>query len=79
MQFFTDPIVWILILAALVSGGLLLWPSLSGARAGGVAPTEVVRLMNREKATVIDVSEPGEYAACAKTDFDEFSTSTLRS
>ena len=63
MQFFTDPIVWLLIAAALVSGGLLLWPTLSGARDGGVAPAEVVRLMNREKATVIDVSEPGEYAA----------------
>jgi rhodanese-related sulfurtransferase len=63
LQFFTDPIVWLLILAALVSGGLLLWPTISGARDGGVAPAEVVRLMNREKATVIDVSEPGEYAA----------------
>ena len=62
-SFFTDPIVWILVLAALVSGGLLLWPALTGARSGGVAPTEVVRLMNREKASVIDVSEPGEYAA----------------
>ena len=63
LSFFTDPIVWILVLAALVSGGLLLWPTLTGARSGGVAPAEVVRLMNREKASVIDVSEPGEYAA----------------
>lgn len=63
LSFFTDPIVWILVLAALVSGGLLLWPTLTGARNGGVAPAEVVRLMNREKASVIDVSEPGEYAA----------------
>ena len=63
MSFFTDPIVWILALAVLVSGGLLLWPALNRARSGGVAPAEVVRLMNREKASVIDVSEPGEYAA----------------
>ena len=63
MQFFTDPFVWLMIVAALVSGGLLLRPTLSGARNGGVSPTEAVRLMNREKATVIDVSEPGEYAA----------------
>ena len=48
---------------ALVSGGLLLWPSFDKARTGGVSPAEVVRLMNREKATVIDVSEPGEFAA----------------
>ncbi len=63
MQFFTDPIVWLMIAAALVSGGLLVWPALDKARSGGVSPTEVVRLMNREKATVIDVSEPGEFAA----------------
>ena len=63
MQFFTDPIVWLLIAAALVSGGLLLWPALNRSRQGGVSPTEAVRLMNREKASVIDVSEPGEFAA----------------
>ncbi len=63
MSFFTDPTVWLMVLAALVSGGLLLWPTLSGARSGGVSPAEAVRLMNREKASVIDVSEPGEYAA----------------
>jgi len=63
LQFFTDPIVWLMALAALVSGGLLIWPTLRSARTGGVPPTEVVRLMNREKAVVIDVSEPGEYAA----------------
>jgi len=62
LQFFTDPIVWLMFAAALVSGGLLAWPALDKARTGGVSPTEVVRLMNREKATVIDVSEPGEFA-----------------
>jgi len=55
---------WYLVLAAVVSGGLLLWPTLKGTRsAGGVGTTEAVRLMNREKAVLIDVSEPGEYAA----------------
>jgi rhodanese-related sulfurtransferase len=63
VAFFSDPIVWLLILAALVSGGLLLWPALNKAQQGGVSPAEVVRLMNREKASVIDVSEPGEFAA----------------
>ena len=63
MTFFTDPTVWITLVAALVSGGLLLWPTITGARTGGVSPAEAVRLMNREKASVIDVSEPGEYAA----------------
>jgi rhodanese-related sulfurtransferase len=63
VAFFSDPIVWLLIVAVLVSGGLLAWPALNRAKQGGVSPTEVVRLMNREKASVIDVSEPGEFAA----------------
>ena len=51
-----------MIVVAVVAGFLLLRPTLAGAASGGVAPTEAVRLMNREKAVVIDVSEPGEYA-----------------
>jgi rhodanese-related sulfurtransferase len=55
---------WYLILAALTSGGLLLWPALQ--RRGGsnrVSVPEAVRLINREKAVLIDVSEPAEFAA----------------
>ena len=62
MSFFLDPQTWILIVAAAVSGGLLFWPMLTNARMAGVSPSEAVRLINREKAIVIDVSEPGEYA-----------------
>jgi rhodanese-related sulfurtransferase len=56
---------WHLVAAALVSGGLLLWPAIKGGAAGGasVGTAEAVRLMNREKAVLIDVSEPAEYAA----------------
>jgi rhodanese-related sulfurtransferase len=55
---------WLLIAAALVSGGLLLWPSLQGgAVSGGISAAEAVRLINREKAVVIDVCEAAEYAA----------------
>jgi rhodanese-related sulfurtransferase len=55
---------WYLVLAALVSGGLLLWPSLAKrGGAGGVSTAEAVRLINREKAVLIDVGEPAEYAA----------------
>jgi rhodanese-related sulfurtransferase len=55
---------WVLVLAALVSGGLLLWPSLRGGAGGGsVSPNEAVRLMNHEKAVVIDVCEPAEFAS----------------
>jgi len=63
LNFFTDPTVWLMIVVAGVAGFLLLRPSLSSAASGGVPPTEAVRLMNREKAVVIDVSEPGEFAA----------------
>jgi rhodanese-related sulfurtransferase len=54
---------WTLIAAALVSGGLLAWPKITGATGGGVSTAEAVRLMNHEKAVVIDVCEPAEYAA----------------
>jgi rhodanese-related sulfurtransferase len=55
---------WYLILAAAVSGGLLLWPHvMGGARGGSVSAAEAVRLINRERAVLIDVSEPAEYAA----------------
>jgi len=55
---------WYLFVTALVSGGLLLWPTLAGNVGGArVSPTDAVRLINREKAVLIDVSEPAEYAA----------------
>lgn len=54
---------WFLILAALVSGGLLFWPSLkAGAQGAAVGPAQAVQLINREKAVLIDVSEPEEFA-----------------
>ena len=62
MKFFIDN--WFLFLTALVSGGLLLWPKLAGGGAmGRVSPAEAVQLINREKAVLIDVCEPDEYAA----------------
>ncbi|MEY4505681.1 MAG: Thiosulfate sulfurtransferase PspE precursor [Pseudomonadota bacterium] len=62
MSFFLEN--WMLFAVALTSGALLLWPALtSGGGASGLNPTQVVQLMNREKAAVIDVCEPGEFAA----------------
>ena len=61
MKFFVDN--WVLFLAAFSSGGLLLWPLIQGA--GGatkVNAAEAVRLINREKAVLIDVSEAAEFA-----------------
>ncbi len=54
---------WALILLALVSGGLLMWPALSGGGSGSLTPAAAVQLINREKAVVIDVCDPAEYAA----------------
>jgi len=54
---------WLLILVALVSGGMLIWPMLGKARGGGVSTQEAVRLINREKAVLVDVCEPDEFAA----------------
>jgi rhodanese-related sulfurtransferase len=57
---------WLLVLAALTSGALLLWPQFGRGAGGGatrVDTTEAVRLMNREKAVLLDVSEPTEHAA----------------
>jgi rhodanese-related sulfurtransferase len=56
---------WYLVLAAAVSGGLLQWPQLKGGGGGGssVNIAEAIRLINREKAVLIDVSEPAEFAA----------------
>ncbi len=61
MKFLIDN--WYLVLAALVSGGLLLRGALQGGGAGQVNTNEAVRLVNREKGLLIDVCEPAEYAA----------------
>ncbi|WP_280156447.1 rhodanese-like domain-containing protein [Piscinibacter sp. XHJ-5] len=62
MKFFIDN--WFLFLAAATSGGLLLWPLLQrGVTGPKLSPSEAVMLINREKAQLIDVSEPAEYAA----------------
>lgn len=53
---------WMLILVALVSGGMLL-SSMMGTGGGGLSAPAAVQLINREKAVVIDVCEPAEFAA----------------
>lgn len=62
MSFFLDN--WMLFAIALASGGMLMFPALtSGGGAAGLTPTEVVQLINREKAAVVDVCGPDEFAA----------------
>jgi rhodanese-related sulfurtransferase len=54
----------LLVVVALVSGGMLLWP-LFRRSAGGpwVNTAEATHLINREDAVVVDVREPAEYGA----------------
>jgi rhodanese-related sulfurtransferase len=55
---------WYLFVLAIVSGGMLLWPTLTGGVGGGrVSAADAVRMINREKAVLIDVSDPAEFAA----------------
>lgn len=61
MKFVLDN--WMLILVALSAGGMLLWPVVNGAGPGALTADAAVQLMNREKAVVIDVCEPSEFAA----------------
>jgi rhodanese-related sulfurtransferase len=54
----------LLIAVAFISGAMLLWP-LFRRTAGGpwVTPAQATHLINREDALVVDVRDPGEYAA----------------
>ena len=54
---------WAIVLVAIVSGGLLLWPGIARSARPGVSPEAAVRLINREKAVVVDVSETEEFAS----------------
>jgi len=51
-----------LVAVAASSALALFWPAITKGAANGVQPTEAVLLMNREKAVVIDVCEPAEFA-----------------
>jgi rhodanese-related sulfurtransferase len=54
---------WMLIAVALSAGVMLLLPTLQGAGQGVLTPSGAVQLINREKAVVIDICEPAEFAA----------------
>ena len=61
VQFIIDNAL--LILMAFTSGGLLLWPVLQQRSGSAIGTADAVQLINREKAVLVDVSEPDEYAA----------------
>ena len=51
-----------LVAVAAASALALFLPTITKGAAGGIEPTEAVLLINREKAVLIDVCEPAEYA-----------------
>lgn len=66
-QFFTflqkSPFNMVLFGLALVSGGMLIFPLLRGARGSAeVGPGDAVMLINRKDAVVIDVRDDGEFS-----------------
>ena len=63
VEFLQDNI-W-LVLAAVVSGVMFLWPSVAKglARTREVGVAEAVQLINRQDAAILDVREPGEFKA----------------
>lgn len=61
MKFLLDN--WMLVTIAILSATMLFMPVVQGAVTAGLDPNAAVQLMNREKAVVIDVCEPTEFAA----------------
>lgn len=61
MKFIVDN--WMLILIALSSGGMLAWPLVRGSGGGALTAQGAVQLINRERAVVVDVRDPEEFAA----------------
>jgi rhodanese-related sulfurtransferase len=62
VKFFTDYTNLVLIAIALISGGLLLWPAITGRSRGGVSAAEATTLINRRNAVVIDLRAAADFA-----------------
>lgn len=65
MEFFSNFILtnWTLVFLVLLSGGMLLMPSfLNAGGNNGVSSQEAVTMMNRQKASVVDVRDAADFA-----------------
>ena len=62
MTFFTNYINLVLIAIVLISGGMLLWPSLRKGGRRGVSAAEATQLINRRNAVVLDLRNADEFA-----------------
>jgi rhodanese-related sulfurtransferase len=62
VKFFTDYTNLVLIAALVISGGLLLWPTLSRRGRSGLSAAEATQLINRRNAVVVDLRPAADYA-----------------
>jgi rhodanese-related sulfurtransferase len=60
IEFLQHDYHWAWLVAALISGGMLLWPMLRGNKAD-LSPAAATLMMNREDAVVVDVRETSEW------------------
>ncbi|MDR5778301.1 rhodanese-like domain-containing protein [Caballeronia sp. LZ065] len=63
MKFFTEYQNIALIVIALVSGALLLWPAIMRRGRGGISAAEATTLINRRNAVVVDLRPAAEFAS----------------
>ncbi|HEY3598283.1 MAG TPA: rhodanese-like domain-containing protein [Paraburkholderia sp.] len=62
MTFFTDYTNLVLIAVALISGALLLWPTLVQRGRGGLSAAAATQLINRRNAVVVDLRPAADFA-----------------
>ena len=62
MTFFTNYINLVLIAIVLISGGMLLWPTLKRGGRSGVSAAEATQLINRRNAVVVDLRSGEDFA-----------------
>jgi rhodanese-related sulfurtransferase len=60
MEFLQENMIWVAL--ACISGGMLVWPMVSGGGVANLTPAQATLLMNREDALVLDVRETGEWS-----------------
>ena len=65
MKFFFDFVIanWMLFLIVISSGAMLLVPMLQKAGQGALSAEGAVQLINRQRAVVVDIRPPEEFAA----------------
>lgn len=61
MNFFSNPLNLLLVAAAALSGGMLLWPTLQ-TRGRKLSQLQATQMINQGKTVIVDVRDPAEFA-----------------